>query len=294
MPDMNILAVLNSANVTATLDEYRLVRGFLEHNLGDEIPPFDVSASFFRADPGTVTVLSGRSWCGLRFALDMTMVKLWCIQMAKTSMKMETTALLELSKAKLTFESNSNGSRNLMLSAQDFCVRDPRFDESAANKRPNAFPVIFKRKPEAKTNSITNSTNSNTNSTNSTNLLMEVHLHMENGINKLNIVLSDTEIIFVPDWSWTALSFLLADPLPRVSEAKANFGPVATPRPGVVTKMNESISAAPVTKLDLRLNLVDSNVFIVERLESPASEGLMLRVLVMIPGHVRVFGGRSA
>lgn len=272
VPDMNILAVVNSANVTVTLDEYRLVRGFLEHNLGDEIPPFEVSGSFFRADPGTVAILSGRSWCGLRFALDMTNVKLWCLETGKNSMKMETTALLELSKAKLTFESYSNGSRNLMLSAQDLCVRDSRFDEAAVNKRPNAFPVILARKSAAK-----NSTN---------NLLAEVHLHMEGPTNKLNIVLSDTEIIFVSDWSWTALSFLLTDPLPRVSEVKTTFGPVATRKPGVVTKMNEPISTAPVTKLDLRLNLVSSNVFIVEKLEALASEGLMLRVL-LIPGHGR-------
>lgn len=267
VPDMNILAVLNGANVTCTLDEYRLVRGFLEHNLGDEIPSFDVPGPLLRADPSTVSVLSGRTWCGLRFALDMTSVKLLCIQMTQlTSMRMETIALLELTKAKLTFESYSNGSRNLILSGQDLCMRDSRYDEAAVNKRPNAFPVILARKSSAK-NLMSN-------------LLVEVHLHMDGPVNKLNIVLSDTEIIFVPDWSWSALTFLLTDPFPKVSETKAISGSVTTPRPGVVTKMNEPVPAMPTTKLDLRLNLVDSDVFIVERLDVLGSEALMLHVMI--------------
>ncbi|TSM04819.1 Vacuolar protein sorting-associated protein 13D [Bagarius yarrelli] len=83
VPDMSIHGSLSSVHCSLDLERYQLIRGLLEHNLGEPVEEF--LRPYNLQDPSIYTVLSGDVYTSLSFLVDMMNVSLELLDGPKSS-----------------------------------------------------------------------------------------------------------------------------------------------------------------------------------------------------------------
>uniref|UniRef100_A0A3Q3FFG1 Vacuolar protein sorting 13 homolog D n=1 Tax=Labrus bergylta TaxID=56723 RepID=A0A3Q3FFG1_9LABR len=248
VPDTSIHGSLSSVHCSLDLEHYQLIRGLLEHNLGE--PVEDFLRPYNLQDPSTYTVLSGDVYTNLSFLVDMMDVSLELLDKPKLCEQKRSLARFDFMKSKLLYESFSNGSNSVNLVSHSLLAYDTRFTgvnkrtRGADGARPNTFDCILQ---PSKTG------------TNRASLQLELHYRSTRDSSCFTVVLNNLRVFLIFDWLQLVRDFL------RGPAEKASEGAVMpkTVKSGVVTKR----STVPVTQdryLEVKINVTGTEFVVVE------------------------------
>ncbi|KAM9855129.1 intermembrane lipid transfer protein VPS13D [Aulostomus maculatus] len=273
VPDMSIHGSLSSVHCSLDLKHYQLIRGLLEHNLGEPVEEF--LRPYNLQDPSTYTVLSGDVYTNLSFLVDMVDVSLELMDSSTCSGHQRSLARFNFMKSKLLFESMSNGSKSINLVSHSLLAYDTRCSD--ANKSPsgtdktrhNVFDCILQ---PSKTG------------TNRASLQLELHYRSTRESSCFTVVLNNLRVFLIFDWLQLVQDFLQVPVEKTLDGAKtrqrwpsntstdSGSGTTATTtgavmpktvKSGVVTKR----STVPVNQdrcLEVKINVTGTEFVVVE------------------------------
>uniref|UniRef100_A0A672L9C3 Vacuolar protein sorting 13 homolog D n=1 Tax=Sinocyclocheilus grahami TaxID=75366 RepID=A0A672L9C3_SINGR len=260
VPDMSIHGSLSSVHCSLDLERYQLIRGLLEHNLGEPVEEF--LRPYNLQDPSTYTVLSGDVYTSLSLLVDMKDVSLELLDNPKSTGHNHSLARFDFMKSKLLFESFSNSSKSVNLVSHSLLAHDTRFTGSSGpteGKR-NVFDCILQ---PSRTGA------------NRASLQLELHYRSTRDSSCFTVVLNNLRVFLIFDWLQLVRDFLHmpaekgAAPThqrwPSGSSDQGGTGAVMprTVKSGVVTKR----STVPVTQdkyLEVKINVTGTEFVVVE------------------------------
>ncbi|XP_017773930.1 PREDICTED: vacuolar protein sorting-associated protein 13D isoform X2 [Nicrophorus vespilloides] len=182
VPDMSIHGELSTLDCTLDISQYKLIRGFLAHNLGEDTEHIlaSVQPPPITADPNIHDV-----WILSSLRLDLLNVTVR-LQQCETS---EPLACINFIKSRLTVEGFSNISQDVDLVSQEILITDTRGG-------PNAFTEILKPIRSANHADL---------------VQVEVHSRKRVDKSKFTILLNNMRLMCVFDWWKLVGEFILQD-----------------------------------------------------------------------------------
>ncbi|XP_053498784.1 intermembrane lipid transfer protein VPS13D isoform X2 [Ictalurus furcatus] len=273
VPDMSIHGSLSSVHCSLALERYQLIRGLLEHNLGEPVEEF--LRPYNLQDPSTYTVLSGDVYTGLSFLVDMKNVSLELLDGSKSSGHKQSLARFDFMKSKLLFESFSDGSKSVNLVSHSLLAYDTRYSRSnkATERKHNVFDCILQPSRTG---------------TNRASLQLELHYRSTRDSSCFTVVLNNLRVFLIFDWLQLVRDFLhtsvekgeapTRQRWPSSSSDPGTTGAVMpkTVKSGVVTKR----STVPVTQdryLEVKLNATGTEFVVVEDSSCSDTNAIILK-----------------
>uniref|UniRef100_A0A3B4CNR3 UBA domain-containing protein n=1 Tax=Pygocentrus nattereri TaxID=42514 RepID=A0A3B4CNR3_PYGNA len=271
VPDMSIHGSLSSVHCSLDLERYQLIRGLLEHNLGEPVEEF--LRPYNLQDPSIT--LSGDSFKCLSFLVDMMNVSLELLDRPTSTGPKRSLARFDFMKSKLLFESFSNGSKSVNLVSHSLLAYDTRYKESsrASEGKNNVFDCILQ---PSKTGN------------NRATLQLELHYRSTRDSSCFTVVLNNLRVFLIFDWLQLVRDFLhmpvekgtapTRQRWPSGSSDPGTTGAVMpkTVKSGVVTKR----STVPVTHdkyLEVKLNVTGTEFVVVEDSSSLDTNAIILK-----------------
>ncbi|KAL2104176.1 hypothetical protein ACEWY4_001044 [Coilia grayii] len=269
VPDMSIHGSLSSVHCSLDLERYQLIRGLLEHNLGEPVEEF--LRPYNLQDPSNYTVLSGDVYTSLSFLVDMMNVSLELLDCPKASGHTQSLARFDFMKSKLLFESFSNSSKSVNLVSHSLLAYDTRYSPSTASSRSRPGSGPGQSKPNVFDCILQPSRTGN----NRASLQLELHYRSTRDSSCFTVVLNNLRVFLIFDWLQLVRDFLRM-PVEKSSAAPRQRWPSGgsdsgtsgavmpkTVKSGVVTKR----STVPVTQdryLEVKINVTGTEFVVVE------------------------------
>ena len=254
-PDWSIHAQLTSVKFCLDLKQYTLIKGLLEHNIGENISE-TVRSTFLLPNTSIETVLTGQVWNVISINFDLENVSIELVDDEMNSL-----ADLSFIKSELIFESKSDQSKLIDLVSSEIILNDTR------KKRANTFSKILYNP-----NNITINTSTTMNkSKKRKSLQLEIHYRSNKNSNRYSIVFNSCRVIVIFDWLIQVQTFLLTNP--------AQPDEIIDPRKPVV-KIDENMNKNE--KFEVKLNLTNTDLVIIENLSELNSQALILRMTAFI------------
>lgn len=233
VPDMSIHGELSTLDGTLDLSQYKLIRGFLAHNLGENTEHIlpSVQAPLVTAEPNIREV-----WTLSSLRLDLLNVTVRLLQSKNTG----PLACINFIKSRLTVEAFSNMSQDIDLVSQEILILDTRFTKGQREKRSNVFSNILKPIKSAKQDNL---------------VQVEIHSRKRHDKSKFTILLNNMRLMAVFDWWAMAKEFIFQEI--EVEPSSPN-----RQRPHV--QETKEIPVSEELPFELKLNITDSEVVVLE------------------------------
>lgn len=258
-PDWSIYAKFSTISLSVDVDQYKLIRGILDQNIGEKPPPLTTksasdtsklspSSNFIINNPNMETVLSGQVWNVIRICFELENVGIdFILNNSSTSPPL---AYMSFIKSCLIYESFSDGSKLTDLVSNEIRIRDAQSRE------------LLSKKPRI------NPTDSQINQK-SSNLQLEVHYRSNKTANRFSILFNNCRCLCVIGWLMRAKEFLTS-----YKNEDTN---------GIDLRAFEEIKLPN----EVKLNLTSTDFLIVEDLSSSQSQAVMLRLTAFLEYNER-------
>nr|XP_015839049.1 PREDICTED: vacuolar protein sorting-associated protein 13D isoform X1 [Tribolium castaneum] len=247
VPDMSIYGQLSTLDGLLDLSQYRLIRGLLAFNLGEDTERVlpSVSPPPVNADPNIRDI-----WTLSSLKLDLQNVTL-CLQ---TNPNTAPLTCINFIKSRLTVETFSNLSQDIDLISQEILIMDTRFNDVVAEKRPNVFQNILQPiKDSSKQENLVQA---------------EIHSRKRQDHFKYTILLNNMRLMAIFDW-WEAVQKYIFQEIENVSSSPEHQK--------VVT--SKKIDDIP---FELKLNITDSELVVLENTSQWDSNAVILKSTTVI------------
>lgn len=160
-------------------------------------------------------------------------------------------ACVNFIKSRLTIESFSNFSQDIDLVSQEILIKDTRFDDVPVNKRSNVFtnilqPINMKLQKDI--------------------VQVEVHSRKRQDKVKFTILLNNMRLMSVFDWWESARKFILEDIEDTVPTSNNQ-------------KIIQSDKQNETTPLEIKLNITDSEIVVVEDTSQWDTSAVIFKVI---------------
>ncbi|XP_042334804.1 vacuolar protein sorting-associated protein 13D isoform X2 [Sceloporus undulatus] len=267
VPDVSIHGIVSSVLCSLDLDKYKLIRGLLEHNLGEPIEEF--MRPYDLQDPRIHTVLSGEVYTCMSFLIDMVNVSL---ELTNPQGKQGSLARFDFKKSKLLFESFSNQTKSINLVSHSMMVFDTRYaGQRATSGMPNVFNCIFQPSK---------------NSTSPGAIQIELHYRSTKDSSFFTVVLNNLRVFLIFDWLVLVHDFLqtpsdtkkqpnLTPSRQRSYSSEAAVVPKAV-KCGIVTKRS-SLQISAEKQLEVKINVTDTEFVVVEDMSCMDTNAIILK-----------------
>lgn len=248
--DISVHGTLSKLEAELDLQQYKLVRGFLSFNLGEEIDDVYESSVLSNIYDSTISLNSSMvvnepenvTWNNLSITLDLQNVSVSLKQGAETG----ALACVNFIKSTLKVDSKSDGSQDIDLISQEILITDTRSWGIANEINPvvNVFNNILK--PMSDHGAI---------------IQMEIHSRKRLDNTQFTILLNNMRLMMILDWLELARDFILQNeeqpanlPVPNRKEVPVNAG-----------------------TFELKLNITDSELVFVESTDRLDSNAVILK-----------------
>ncbi|XP_074642818.1 intermembrane lipid transfer protein VPS13D-like [Tubulanus polymorphus] len=282
-PDLAVLGMLSAVHFCIDLNQYKLVRGILDHNFGEPLEEFQTPVMTSLQDPQINTILSGQVWKCVSMNIDLLNVS---VELQGTNQDNGGSecplARLDFIKSRLTYESFSDFSKDVDLVSREILAHDTRYRDSPVNTRPNVFSKIL-QPSKVKTNNNT--------------LQLELHYRSTNDCTRFTILLNNMRLMGIFDWLMQVQDFLLTnpdnpfekievlDPLMGKSTVYQNLkaqtvGVQAAER--IVTKrapIHEKPSDIP---FEMKVNITETDIVLVENMAALDTNAVILKMTAVL------------
>ena len=150
MPDVSVKGCLTEVYATINEENYKLIRGLLQYNLGEDLNDLHVQQSklYHPHLPSHANIrhqsISEETHITLDIVFDLDNVTIEVINEDENN----SLATVNLIKSRLNYQSNSNGGSDVDLVSQEIQLSDTRFQDCPVNKKSNVFTRILQPTPK--------------------------------------------------------------------------------------------------------------------------------------------------
>jgi vacuolar protein sorting-associated protein 13D len=256
-PDWNIFTKLISVNFHLNWEQYNIIRGILDQNIGEPINQI-APLTFMVPNTKIETILTGTIWKVIRINLDLQNVGLEFIKL------MDSIAFFNFENSSLTFESFSNGSKLIDLVSNVVQAYEQDF------KKPNneIKQKVNKSKTHLHNKKLYLSKKLNSDSKR---LQVELHFRINKDSNRYSILLNNCFTIIQINWIAKIKEFLGS-----YNENNLIFKDFKTPSP--FGPINQPI----VKKMEIKLNLTNTDFALIEGIQNSSSQAIILRITAFL------------
>ncbi|XP_074028701.1 vacuolar protein sorting 13D [Leptinotarsa decemlineata] len=228
VPDMSIYGHLSTLDGALDLKQYRLIRGLLDFNLGEDTEMINPSVPMKTDD--TQAHLS-EDWKLSSIKLEMQNVTLCLVKSHSINSPL---ARIHFIKSHLTVETYSSFCQDIDLVSREILIIDSRFNGSDTSGRQNVFTNILQP--------INQSNDEN-------NVQAEIHSRKRQDYMKITILLNDIRLMAIFDWWESVREYIFQN----ISSSDEDH---------TLVQANGDVGAA--SQFDLKLNITDSEIVVVE------------------------------
>ncbi|XP_076758070.1 vacuolar protein sorting 13D isoform X2 [Xylocopa sonorina] len=254
IPDLSIHGTLSTMDCALDPAQYILVRGLLSYNIGENL---DDLRQFMQDLNRTVeySIVSvdnkGKIWKRSCITLELVNVTV----KLHPNHNIAALACINFIKSRLTLDSLSDGSQDIDLVSQEILITDMRFQDEPANKQSNVFTSILQP--------LRNSNNENR-------VQAEVHHRRRKANAATTILVHSMRLTAILDWWEAVRDFLMLNSI----EPEPILGIMQT-----ATESNQESenNAATTTPFELKINITDSELVIVEDTSVRDTNAVILR-----------------
>lgn len=249
--DISVHGVLSKLEAELTLAKYKLIRGFLTYNLGEEIDDVYHSSALTNFYDSSLSLNSSfvgndgdnAAWNNLSIVLDLQDVSVSLKQTAESG----SLSCINFIKSTLKVDSKSDGSQDIDLISQEILITDTRswHSHSEVNQSVNVFTNILK--PMKDRGSI---------------IQCEIHSRRRDDNTQFTIMLNNMRCMMILDWLELARDFIL-----QIDEQPAQLP--------VYYKKEVSVNNSGT--FELKLNITDSELVFLERTDQLDTNAVILK-----------------
>lgn len=247
--DISVHGTLSKLEAELDLQQYKLIRGFLSYNLGEQIDDVYESSVLTNIYDSTVSLNSSAVnnepdnviWNNLSITLDLQNVS---VSLKQTSGSL---ACINFIKSTLKIDSKSDGSQDIDLISQEILITDTRSWGIANEINPvvNVFNNILK--PMTDHGAI---------------IQAEIHSRMRQDNTQFTILLNNMRLMMILDWLELARDFILQnEDLPAQ----------------ILVPNRKEIPVNNGGTFELKLNITDSELVLVESTDRLDSNAVILK-----------------
>lgn len=303
VPDFSVQGTLSRLEAVLNLQQYQLVRGFLQNNLGEPLDDLDVvsqqnitdsrfslsTENFMRSD----ALHESSLWTSMSITLDLQDVSVQ-LQVPKltgadfANLARDSSipfidpdapdaplACINFIKSSLKIDQFSDGSQDIDLVSQEILITDTRF-------LPNKQTDIFGETPIVKNvfTTILQPTSSKSNGEDS--VQAEIHSRKRQDYSKYTILLNNMRVMAILDWMENVRDFLSQD----CDEHLLQNASVSTPRTANAPISMSSAAAAAFAasttninqhEMEVILNITNSELVFVEKTDQWDTNAVILK-----------------
>lgn len=253
---MSIHGELSTLEGSLNESQYRLIRGLLEHNIGENTEHIlpSVQPPPISAEPNIHDV-----WTINSIRLDLLNVIIRLNNSAPL-------ACVNFIKSRLIIENFSNFCQDIDLVSQEILIRDTRFEDAPANKRSNVFTDILE--PLRGTNKERST------------VQVEIHSRKRHDRTKSTILLNNMRLMAVFDW-WEAARDFIFQNIDDVTRSPTHDAAVIKN-----SKPEEDVN------YEFKLNVTDSELVVFEDTSQWDTNVVILKVKRVLGGmHACMYTG---
>uniref|UniRef100_A0A2C9LEM5 UBA domain-containing protein n=1 Tax=Biomphalaria glabrata TaxID=6526 RepID=A0A2C9LEM5_BIOGL len=234
-PDFNVNGKLSSVYCHLDGSQYELVRGILNHNLGEKLEEFQRPLMSSLQNPSIQTILTGKPWKGINLVIDLRNVTVELLHSHPVSPDVpeKSLALLDFIHSQLSYCSFSNQLKEVDLVSDEIKVYDTRFKAEPVNARPNVFTSILQPSPG---------------STENKNFQMKMHLRSSPDSSHFTIILNSVRLMCVFDWLLAMKEYLSKEPPDPFSKVVQPIQSPVTPTEPIFVKSVKNQSPLTVSR----------------------------------------------
>lgn len=196
VPDMDMCGLLSTVECSVDEHQYKLIRGLLAFNLGENLDAFRQVEPRMSSSSGSLNDSLPTVWATLKLHIDLVNVVL-----KVRDARVGHFSTIKFIDSRLVYESNSDGSKDVDLVSQQVMVRDTRYESTAPepsqSKTTNVFTHILEPVTKARQEG---------------SLQAEVHYRSTEDFTRFTIVLNNMRLLAVFDWWSLFLAFLTQSP----------------------------------------------------------------------------------
>ncbi|XP_064629557.1 intermembrane lipid transfer protein VPS13D-like isoform X2 [Lineus longissimus] len=286
-PDFAIMGMLSAVECSIDLAQYKLIRGILDHNLGEPLEEFfSKTLMSHLQDPKIHTVLSGDVWKCVSINLDLVNVSVELLHEHFAPSKKESSlAKLDFISSRLTYESYSDQSKDVDLVSKEIVASDTRYQDQPVNTRPNVFENVLQPLRQRGKNDNT--------------LQLELHYRSTKLYTRFTILLNNMRLMGVIDWLLAVKEYLLTNPdNPFLKEEDSSLNMMGksgmyeslraqTKSPmnvggGIVTKRVPVYEKPAEIPFELKLNVTETDIVVVEDTTARDTNAVILKMTAVL------------
>ncbi|XP_046414322.1 vacuolar protein sorting-associated protein 13D isoform X1 [Neodiprion fabricii] len=239
-PDWSIHGILSTMDCALDPAQYMLIRGLLSYNIGESLDDLRLLMEDLNNDEyfNNMEDTSEKVWTKSCISLELVNVTV----ALHPNHGLAALACVNFIKSRLTLDSLSDGSQDIDLVSQEILVTDTRFQDEPVNHRSNVFTSILQ--PLRNSGSIEN------------HVQAEVHHRRRRHNVATTIILHSMRLTAILDW-WEAVKDFIILNAPEPD-------PIIGIVPMVVLQDNDETNVTNNIPFELKLNITDSELVIVE------------------------------
>ncbi|XP_048240313.1 vacuolar protein sorting-associated protein 13D-like isoform X2 [Haliotis rufescens] len=284
-PDWQVNGKLSSIYCHLDLAQYKLVRGILGHNLGEQVEQFRTPMMTHLQDPKIQTVLSGDVYKCISMMVDLhnVSVELLMTHDQGPSCPEVSLAKMDFIHSQLSYESFSDNTKDIDLVSHEIVVVDTRFKTQPMNARPNVFVSVLQPSADRWKKD---------------GLQMELHYRSSPVGTQFTVLLNNMKLMCIFDWLLSVQEFLLTDaenpfkeePQTEVKTEslggmkKRGMGRTSSPLTvsrGIMTRRGPFVEEVNVP-FELKLNITDTQFVVVEDATTIDTNAVILKTTAVL------------
>nr|XP_018668116.1 vacuolar protein sorting-associated protein 13D [Ciona intestinalis] len=278
VPDTALSAQLSSVDCKLDHNQYWLIRGVLDHNVGEAIPDFPQPTAFLQPSE-LQTVLTGDVYTQLSLDVTLTNVSIELLKRHATSTEAEQSlGRLDFLKSVLEYRALSNNTKTANLSCEAFRAHDTRWT-STKEKNLSLVTVVL-----GPTQTTTNKSKDETKTS------LQFELFQRSGPNCVEFVavLNSMRVIVILDWLLDMQHYILDNPdqerfialKEKTAKLMAKYGQQDS---GNQQDLDNSGQLNPVPRnTDMRLSITETEFVMFENLTCVETDAIILRSTAVI------------
>ncbi|XP_077970761.1 intermembrane lipid transfer protein VPS13D-like isoform X2 [Styela clava] len=281
VPDTSISGQLSSVYCTIDLQQYWLVRGILDHNLGEPIPEFPQPTAFLQ--PSVIqTVLSGSVYTGMSIDMHLLNVSVELLKQHRTTFQNEVSlARLDYVKSRLSYRSFSNQTKTVNLSCEAFVASDTRWKDGSWHNdfgsSRSVFSTVLGPTDHSKQNKNQESQMKDSK--------LQFELQFREGPDFLyfTALLVEMRVYIIADWLSDVYRYIIVNPAQEWCDSlRAKAAELLDKYDQVVPGQEQQKEAANKRDEQFKLNVTNTDFVLVENSSNFNSDAVILRMTAVL------------
>uniref|UniRef100_A0A8W7P8Q1 UBA domain-containing protein n=1 Tax=Anopheles coluzzii TaxID=1518534 RepID=A0A8W7P8Q1_ANOCL len=298
--DITVHGKLTKLDALLDLQQYRLIRGFLSHNLGEPIDELYLRAFSIPNSTLSLNAVDSQDvpeevWKNLSINLELLDVSVRLVQTIDDDYcgTMEPLACVNFIKSKLLVDCFSDGAQDIDLVSQQIQLIDTRFLPSERQCPVKTGPGLSRTSSTEVLNVFPNILQPIRSEPGAELVQAEIHSRRRKDLTKFTILLNNMRLMAILDWLENARDFILQQedpppPQPLLVDGldSGTGGTLQWADRSIDTGLRSAVQRVPTpvedNRMELKLNITDSELVFVEKTDQHDTNAVILKSTTVV------------